>query len=240
MFEMDITVRYSEINQEGTVDLHQMLDYFQDCSTFHSEKAGFGLEYLRNENKGWFVLAWDVSISRYPRFAEHLRVITEPYIVRGFFGYRRFYIQDEDGKTIVQADSQWVYMDLEKNRPVKLPKGMAEGYIPEGQVPEDRKIRVTRKLPTDGDFKEMDCLDITHFYLDTNGHVNNAYYVLWAEKLLPEGSRLTHFCIDYKKSVRLGDKIHISLDQREGECRVKISNQDGELNSTVIMEYHEE
>ena len=46
MYEMKIQVRYSETDQSGRVKLHQILEYFQDCVTFHSMAVGLGIRCL--------------------------------------------------------------------------------------------------------------------------------------------------------------------------------------------------
>lgn len=42
MYSFNSRVRYSEVNKDGRLKLVSLLDYFQDCSTFHSEDAGDG------------------------------------------------------------------------------------------------------------------------------------------------------------------------------------------------------
>ena len=55
MYEMKIRVRYSEVDQKGKVRLHQLLEYFQDCVTFHSIAVGLGLrgDVEENQNRAW-------------------------------------------------------------------------------------------------------------------------------------------------------------------------------------------
>ena len=54
-------VRYSEIGENGLLTLPGILNYFQDCSTFHSEAAGLGVKVLKEKNKFWvlFCMAGD-------------------------------------------------------------------------------------------------------------------------------------------------------------------------------------
>ena len=37
MYQMDARVRYSEVDETHRIKLESVLDYFQDCCTFHSE-----------------------------------------------------------------------------------------------------------------------------------------------------------------------------------------------------------
>ena len=50
MYTFDSRVRYSEVGVDGNLTLIALLEYFQDCSTFHSEDIGLGMDYLRELN----------------------------------------------------------------------------------------------------------------------------------------------------------------------------------------------
>ena len=43
MYAFDSRIRYSETDSEGYLTLDALLNYFQDCSTFHSEDVGLGI-----------------------------------------------------------------------------------------------------------------------------------------------------------------------------------------------------
>ena len=43
MYAFDSRIRYSETDSEGRLTLNALLNYFQDCSTFHSEDVGLGI-----------------------------------------------------------------------------------------------------------------------------------------------------------------------------------------------------
>lgn len=233
MYEMKIQVRYSETDQNGKVKLHQILEYFQDCVTFHSMAVGLGIRGDEQENRAWYLIAWDIQIYRYPKMAEHLTIVTEPYKMRGFYGYRRFKIVDENNNVLVEADSNWIFMDIEKMIPVKIPKTLAVRYI--SSPVEDQTVRVKRKLSTEGDWKERETLTVTKIFLDSNGHVNNTYYVLWAEDVLPENYQIKEVKVDYRQSAFLKDIIQISSIEEENGWRVRFMNQNQTLIALVEL-----
>ena len=47
MYSFDSRVRYSEVDDQGKLTFTSMIDYFQDCSSFHSEDVGVGIDYLK-------------------------------------------------------------------------------------------------------------------------------------------------------------------------------------------------
>ncbi len=231
MYEMKIRVRYSEVDRTGKVNLHQLLEYLQDCVTFHSIAVGLGIQGDEKENRAWYLIAWDICIHRYPQMAEYLTITTEPYKMRGFYGYRRFQILDEQGEVIVEADSNWIFMNTEHMIPVKIPKELAERYI---TAPvKDQTVRVKRKLPSEGEWTERESMTVTKLFLDSNGHVNNTYYALWAEEVLPENEKIKEIKIDYRQSAFLGDTISISTVKEKDGWRVRFLNQDEKLIALV-------
>lgn len=232
MYEMNIQVRYSEVDRYGKTQLHQILEYFQDCGVFQTVDLGFGKTGTDNENEAWYLIAWDVQISRYPAICEKLIIITEPYKMKGFYGYRRYKIVDEKQETIVEADSIWIFMDTDKMIPVKIPEYLTKGYIVDGV---DETIRVKRKLSLKGDWEELETITVSKIFLDSNDHVNNAYYVLWAEEVLPEKYIVREIKVDYRQSALLNDEIHICMAKEENLWKVKYVNQDGLLNAVIEM-----
>ena len=49
IYQFDSRVRYSEVDENRRITLLSILNYFQDCSSFHSEKIGFGIDYLKEK-----------------------------------------------------------------------------------------------------------------------------------------------------------------------------------------------
>lgn len=58
MYTFDGRVRYSEVGEDGCMSLESLLNYFQDCSTFHSEDIGLGMDYLKGLGQVWLLSAW--------------------------------------------------------------------------------------------------------------------------------------------------------------------------------------
>ena len=71
MYEMKIQVRYSEVDRSGKVNLHQLLEYLQDCVTFHSIDVGLGIRGDEKEGRAWYLIAWDILVYRRPELGKH-------------------------------------------------------------------------------------------------------------------------------------------------------------------------
>ena len=65
MYTFQSRVRYSELDPERKLSIASIVDYFQDCSTFHSEQLGVGLDYLEERDMLWVMSYWQIVIDRY-------------------------------------------------------------------------------------------------------------------------------------------------------------------------------
>ena len=128
MYQMDARVRYSEVDETHRIKLESVLDYFQDCCTFHSEDVGGGLEFLKGQKRAWLLASWQIVIKEYPKLGEQIRIIANPYAFKNFFGHRNLMLQDEHGKDLVYANSNWIFVNTETGKPVRIPDEVANAY----------------------------------------------------------------------------------------------------------------
>ena len=156
MYGFDSRVRYSETDAEGKLGIPGIVDYFQDVSTFQSEDLGLGVDYLKGIGLVWVMSAWQIVIHAYPKLGDRIRVGTFPYGFRGFLGMRNFFLDGEDGRRMVEANSVWTLMNLEKGIPARPTREMIERYALEERLPMDyapRKIAV----PAGGEVPWLSC-----------------------------------------------------------------------------------
>lgn len=88
MYAFDSRIRYSETDSEGDLTLDALLNYFQDCSTFHSEDVGLGIGYMKEIGQVWVLSSWQIVVNRYPKLGEKVKIVTLPYELKVFLGYR--------------------------------------------------------------------------------------------------------------------------------------------------------
>ena len=113
MYTHDRRVTYSEISMKGFADIAQIAEYFQDCSVFQSEVLGMGLTYMNEHHLAWLLASWQIDVDTYPEMGCKVSVSTWPYKFDAAFGYRNFMLQDENGRRLAVANSQWILVDME-------------------------------------------------------------------------------------------------------------------------------
>ena len=106
-YTFDSRIRYSEVDSHGLLTMESLMNYFQDCSTFQSEDNGAGLAVMYARRQAWVVSAWQVVVYRYPALCEKVVIGTIPYEMRGFIGYRNFFLQTQEGEPLAIANSDY-------------------------------------------------------------------------------------------------------------------------------------
>ena len=225
-------VRFSEIDHTERITLPGIINYFQDCSTFHSESIGLGMERLKLKKKAWVLSYWQIIIDRYPKLYEKITTGTFATEFKGLFGNRNFYMKDEEGRRIACANSIWVFMDLEKGRPCRpaeediAPYGVNE---PLDMPYEDRKISVPEV------FEDREPFPVRKYHIDTNEHVNNCQYVQMALEMLSGDISVRQVRVDYKKSAVLGDIIYPGVAQDQGRIVTELRDENKRPYAVIEM-----
>lgn len=236
MYEFTGKIRYSETDSEGRLSLVSLLDYFQDCSTFHSESLQVGLDYLKEQHMVWVLTSWQIVVNRYPKLCEEVTVGTFPYEFKGCLGSRNFYMKDAAGNFLAYANSLWSLMNVQTGKLVVPTDKMLQAYKLEPRLEMEyapRKIQVP-EIPGDGETAEWkESITVRPHHLDTNHHVNNGQYIRMAMSLLPEHVTVKQLRAEYKRQaylhdvirpwvVHTGDSYIISLRNQENQPYVNV------------------
>jgi len=226
MYTFKSRVRYSETDETGCLGLGAVINYMQDCTNFESEHLGVGIKYLAEKGVMWVLSSWQIVIKYYPSFGENIEIGTQSYGYEKIIGYRNFFINGGDGKNIVIANSNWVLMDIEKKKPVIIPRELGDIY---GKHEPLKMDYAPRKIKLPGDGRKGKEFTVMEYHLDTNHHVNNGQYVMMAMFVLGTKERAREVRVEYKRQAVLGDKIvpvvyregnsaYVSMDSEEGKA----------------------
>lgn len=230
MYQFESRVRYSESDAEARLTLLGILDYFQDCATFHSEDVHVGVEYLKEIHSAWLLLSWQIVVERYPVLGEQIVIKTMPYDLKGCFGYRNFVMETKSGERLAYANSIWSLIDTLSETPVKPTQRMLDGYVM------DEKYEMEyapRKIALPKEMKAMEPIEVKEYHLDTNMHVNNGQYTKIAMQYLSGEQEISQFRAEYKKQAYLGDVMIPKMGTENNATVVSLENENGQIYATV-------
>ncbi len=237
MYSFKSTVRYSECDTNSTLTIPALINYLQDCSTFHVESVGHGIEHCNERHFAWFIAAWQIQVERLPRFTEDIKVTTWSYAKRPTLANRLFTIEAADGKVLVQADSLWFPFDTQENRVRRIPEEELV-YINDENVPIDLPP-TQRKLKVQGESEQLKPIEVVEHHLDANNHVNNGQYVTMASSAVlskEPAFELHRLCVQYKNAAKLGDVIVPHLYVEERGYAVNLTDEQSTSYAVVRME----
>lgn len=229
MFEFSSTIRYSEVDYRGKLNLLGILNYFQDCSTMQSEEIGAGIDVLHNRNLVWVLSTWNIEVKRFPQMGEQIIIGTFPYAFRNYFGMRNYYMKTTDGEMLAMADSMWTLLNYKESTIASVPDEIRNIYPVEEKLPmEYMKGRI--KIPDD--LEAYPAIPVKYHHLDANMHVNNGRYVEIALDDLPVKD-YTRLRVEYRKMALDKDILTPYIGSSEDSKVVLLQNSEGE-HCTVL------
>ena len=231
MYQFNSRVSYSQVDSKLNLTYFALVNYMQDCSCFHSDDVGVGVGYLSSIDRGWFVTSYEIHINRMHYYLENISIITYPYQVRGMMARRIYEIKSETGELLVYADSLWVLMDLLNLKPARINEKIIAAYPEDKDRPSFSFNR--SKLHYNNEGENVGRFVVNENYIDTNGHMNNSFYIDVTRRYLPK-EEFSEINVSYKKAALLFDELDVYLVELETGYQVVLKKDDEVF---TIVEY---
>lgn len=234
MYQLKGRVRYSEIGEDGRLTLTGVINYLQDCTTFHSEDSGVGIHHLKQQKRAWLLSSWRIRVYRYPEFGEAITVGTWHSGAKGICAYRNFIIEDSRGERVAKADSVWVFVSTEDGLPQRI---RAEDVAPYGVPGIPLAMKGGEgKILLPAEYETGNPIVVSAHHIDTNHHVNNAQYVEIAREAAGVSEPIGRLRVEYKKAAVLKDVLTPKISRDEQGVTVALCNDSGRPSAMVRME----
>ena len=209
-FTTDFKVTFFETDIKGKITPGYLLAFFQDTAINHSENLGYGIERLMEEKRGWAILNWHISVECMPGLSDELTVTTWCGKCGRHQAERSFTINTEKGELLACAVTNWAFIDLEKRKPAVIPQDMEEIFVSDiPSVMENEKYRIRR--PAEEELTYVRSFRVERSDLDTNGHVNNTKYLVWAvdcvDDEIYDNYDIYDIKVTYRKEAKRGNEI---------------------------------
>ncbi|MBE0585768.1 MAG: hypothetical protein IH612_18650 [Desulfofustis sp.] len=176
-------IQVGEVSTDRTLRLDALFNHFQEMAVLHTQRVGLSLNTFLETGHTWVLSRAMVQIAQLPRLDDTVTLATWSRGIERFKGFREFelYLQ---GRRIIAASTLWIYLDVRKGRPARVPDSFRDRY---GLIA-DRAVE-------GDDIQALGFADIDHVdYLltvatrisdfDINGHVNNAVMVQYLQTAL--------------------------------------------------------
>ncbi len=221
-YKTSLPVHYYEINAHREASPVALLNYLEEAAIRHSESVGCGIDRLLEAGQVWMLARWSLHMNRYPRWNEEVTIETWPSEFERFYATREFRITGGRDEPLGAASTRWIFFDLNRKRPVRVPPEIMERY---GTNPQRMVEDTFPELPAlDRPLHEMD-FRVRLSDIDTNDHVNNTRYVEWLLETVPRPVHADYFAsvieAAYKKETDYGTTITSYLAETAAEPEEK-------------------
>ena len=172
-----------------------LCDLFNDVANKQTLLLGVDVDTFQARGITWMLHKIHIRVSRMPVKGEEVLLETWPSGADRLFATRDFHIVTPEGEELVKLTSEWMVIDLERRRPVRLPENvlcLAKHY--EGVVRDLSFELDVKTVPHE--FTGARRFVASYEHIDFNLHVTQASYVGWLTNSLP---------YDFLKSHKLED-----------------------------------
>lgn len=227
------TLKTYQTDRYGFIRPVMLMNELQAIADTHAEFLGFGRTMCLERNIAWVVTHYLIDIIESPSENEELTFSTWPSEHAALKAARDFEIRGNDGRLMVRATSQWILIDLETRRPLRLTE-----YLPNFESFPERAYARTFDKFADFDAQKTHTHKCRYDDIDVNQHINNAVYAVWATESVGFDFRNSHKLkgleINFKKEISPDiPEVSVDVALEDNVSRHKIKTGDIE-NANVI------
>lgn len=206
-----------DTDNERLIKVDKILSYMAETSTWHSNALGLGVDEIRKENYGWMLIKWELEIAEYPKVKDNVQIATWTSGFNKFYATREFQMLDSSESVIAKASSLWVFLDINRRRPIRIPGHIIQKY----SICKSKNFNDFSNIEIEGNLLiKSNKFKVVENHLDENNHVNNIKYIEWlllglTDKL--NKNKIKKLAINYKKELLIGDDVYTEVIQSKEE-----------------------
>lgn len=189
-----------------------MLDLMQEAAGRDASDLGFGYDDMISSNTAWVLSRIRVVFHKSPKWRDTINLKTWHKGANRIFYLRDFILESTEGERMVSATTSWLIIDLSSRRMVRNTY-LAENFDNSamGHAIEEPADKVT--LPKDVELELVHTHKVVWSDIDTNGHVNNVKYAVWAldaiDYEVAQKNVLKEMLINYDSEVMPGQEVEL-------------------------------
>ena len=235
-FTQHYTVKWHDTDANRQVRPSALVTYLQETANEHLIHLGISLDELRDCYGLAFILG-SISVRSYePLFSgDNIEVETWTYGERGFRHNRCFRLL-RDGKTVVEATSQWALIKLADGSLVKV-EDMPYRVEP-GETIALPDLPSRLKMPPLSEMEFAGERRIVYSDIDYNGHMNNTRYPDMFCDFVPEmrENRMTGIVLSYRREAAFGHTLRVFRQKTDGGYFLCTVDEDGNVCTEALLQ----
>jgi acyl-ACP thioesterase len=214
IFSRDFKLRYFEMNKHGMASPITILTLLEEAAADHCHTIGHSLYSLERQNIGWVLVSGSITMSRYPKYKETIKIQTWISKFSLVKGHRENVITDNIGRVIGKAKGIWVFYDIQNRKPVPIFDDIKTKWGIDPNVSTEIDTNLINPIAMKGR-QDME-FDVCRSDVDNNKHVNNIRYFHWLIESLPD-EILDRYLLEtinarFYSDAKYGEKIQVYVD----------------------------
>lgn len=216
-FSKDYTITCYEADANKLMRPTAMLDLMQEAANVNATTLGFGYDEMISSNTAWVLSRINVKFINTPKWRDEVNLKTWHKGVSKLFYLRDFILSDKEGNPMILATTSWLIIDMNTRRLVRNSDlALSDTAMDAIATPADKVV-----VPVDIEPELVRKHPVTWSEIDSNGHVNNVKYVVWAidaiEQETIKEKPLKELLVNYDAEVMPGDTVKIFRIKQESE-----------------------
>jgi acyl-CoA thioester hydrolase len=136
VFRRERTVAPRDVDLLGHVNNVVWVRFVVELAAAHADALGVGFEAMRARGGIWIVRRHELTYHANVPLGARIREITWISSLRGALSLRHARFEGEGGALLVEADTEWAYVDAKTLRPRRVPPDVRGRFDPvEGEPP---------------------------------------------------------------------------------------------------------
>ncbi len=226
-YRLNIDIKESDFNEDGTVKLSSLLFFFQEAATEHANLIGVGRDALLEKNVVWILAKMKVRILKEVEAGDGYYVMTYPRAAKSRFCPRDYYLYDKDDQLVVVGSAIWSLMDWTTRKVIRATDLDFGGTFREDEAFPEGFEKARMKEPVKSGQYVVTASDI-----DDNQHTNNCRYADMIT-LATDISPVNEFVIQFSRETVEGNVIDLYKEDVEDGQMVSGELADGQTVFTA-------
>lgn len=124
-FDYPHTVSHEDIDELGHAGNFHYVKWMQYAAIAHSTANGWPEQRYSQLGAGWVVRSHNITYIKPAFEGDELVIRTWVASARPALSVRKYEIRHENGTLLARAETEWVFINYEKQRPIRIPAEVA-------------------------------------------------------------------------------------------------------------------
>jgi YbgC/YbaW family acyl-CoA thioester hydrolase len=175
-------VRTYDVGGDGLVSPTNLQRYLEEGATQASASAGYDINWYRENNRLWVLRTATIRYYLPVTYPDELELTTWVSDFRRVQSHRDYALHRvADGQLVLRGRGNWVFINTVTMQPIRVPAEFMEQFGPLGEL-EELDAGIPEGIVVEDPIVHTEERRVQRYELDSNGHVNNAVYLMWAEQ----------------------------------------------------------